>query len=287
MTSHMTNHLKAEPWDTTFTLKVSGVNFLSFIFFTVFKDHLPPCLAPLPGPITVSLHAETLTSLRAMVAVAPAAGEAVAVALGCGCGERDGEGEGGMMERVGAFWLVGAVAFWNTICCSVRLRFGCMRRCVWLKISTATHFITPATRSSYSGTVYILDVCGRTGSDDTPEAQVSDLVCEQLRGAFRVLRVCGGKLALAAGRGRNCSSRPSGASGSGPRRSESQRGRSNRRRDAPSHLRRGEAEGQVRICGCFSGFHSKLIHNSMDSKIDAAHCVSLSQNNSLHKMMCS
>ncbi len=124
---------------------------------------------PAPLPVTTDqsrdttggLHAETLTSRRAMAVVVPAAAEAVAVAAGCGCGEGEGEGdgEGGTMDRAGPFWLVGAVLVWNRICCNVRLRFGCRRRWVWLKISTATHFITPATRSSYSGTVYILDVC--------------------------------------------------------------------------------------------------------------------------------
>lgn len=101
---------------------------------------------------TDRLHADTLTSRKAMAAdllvtVEPGDWEAV-----CSCGE------GGMMGKAGPLWLVRALLLWNSICCNVRLRFGWRRQWVWLKISTATHFITPATRSSYSGMVYILEV---------------------------------------------------------------------------------------------------------------------------------
>lgn len=134
----------------------------SFLHHSV-RPHVPPptMFSHLSHDRTGGLQAETLTFRRAMVADVPAAAEPVAVVAGCSCGE--GEGEGGTMDRAGLFWMVRAVLVWNSICCNVRLRFGCRRHWVWLKISTATHFITPATRSSYSGIVYILDVCREEG----------------------------------------------------------------------------------------------------------------------------
>lgn len=104
---------------------------------------------------TVEHYADTLTSRSEMAGAVPAAAaEAVAVPAG----GRDGDGD--LTETPGSFLLVGALPVWNRTCCKVRRRFGCSRCCVWWKTSTATHFITPTTRSSYSGTVYILEVCG-------------------------------------------------------------------------------------------------------------------------------
>lgn len=141
-------NLKTVTWLITWW-EISGVNFLSYgggvLSLLTSRRHVQPDqYSHLWHDRTGGLQAETLTSRRAMAADVPAAAEPFAVVVDCSCGE----GEGGTMDRAGPFWLVGAVLVWKSICCNVRLRFGCKRRWVWLKISTATHFITPATRSS-------------------------------------------------------------------------------------------------------------------------------------------